>query len=524
MDAWSDIADEYAARVEPFTDSFVYELLNEIAPSRGRGLEDGLRPLRVLDLACGAGALTRTAAARGARVVATDISPGMLRVLRQRLERTPEPGIEEVVEANGLALPPRFANSFDAVASNFGLIFFDDVGAGCASAAACLVPGGTLAFSCWGAPEETEAFQVIKAACARCGIEATKAAPRRIDATVPLLTEFLTQGGLADIRVVGPVQRFLRVADAEAFWLRFSLASPATRRLLASLEPSREAELKAMVLSMLRGRFGDGEVALPASAYFAVGVKPLAASAPPSPPADDDDAVPLGATAFTDRDARWLHDHQERKLLDPRVRVLGVAARDDDGHPSVLLLYPLRQTGPTAATAPAEGGADGVSLEARDDKRCKTKKKWTSAELDPWVNMYWLVHPALCTRIGRLEHLGLVGAYQERLAADPAAKATMAAAHAHYGAARWSLLSPDDRAACEARGLAGVLRDTGVAGLRDTSGAHVKCLHTMTAHRLAQIAAGDLDPSRANVVGQWALDALAAGEDAQAGRVVEPNT
>ena len=57
--------------------------------------------------------------------------------------------------------------------------------------------------------------------------------------------------------------------------------------------------------------------------------------------------MPLGATAFTDRDARWLHDHQERKLLDPRVRVLGVAARDDDGHPSVLLLYPLRQTGPT---------------------------------------------------------------------------------------------------------------------------------------------------------------------------------
>ena len=86
------------------------------------------------------------------------------------------------------------------------------------------------------------------------------------------------------------------------------------------------------------------------------------------------------------------------------------------------------------------------------------------------------------------------------------------------------LAQNDDRAACEARGLAGVLRDTGVAGLRDTSGAHVKCLHTMTAHRLAQIAAGDLDPSRANVVGQWALDALAAGEDAQAKRGVEPNT
>ena len=62
--------------------------------------------------------------------------------------------------------------------------------------------------------------------------------------------------------------------------------------------------------------------------------------------------------------------------------------------------------------------------------------------------------------------------------------------------------------------------DDGARGSR----AHVKCLHTMTAHRLAQIAAGDLDPSRANVVGQWALDALAAGEDAQAKRGVEPNT
>ena len=43
----------------------------------------------------------------------------------------------------------------------------------------------------------------------------------------------------------------------------------------------------------------------------------------------------------------------------------------------------------------------------------------------------------------------------------------------------------------------------------------------MTAHRLAQLSAGDADPSRANVVGQWALDALAAGEDAQAKRGVE---
>ena len=42
MDAWSDIADEYAARVEPFTDSFVAALLDEIAPSQTL---DGVRVL-----------------------------------------------------------------------------------------------------------------------------------------------------------------------------------------------------------------------------------------------------------------------------------------------------------------------------------------------------------------------------------------------------------------------------------------------------------------------------------------------
>ena len=267
QDAWSDIADEYAARVEPFTSSFVGALLDEATGHRA-----SLEGVRLLDLACGAGALSFTAIERGARVVATDAAPGMLRALRSRAAKIPTDGLEAVVEAPGEHLPTEWAGSFDAVVSNFGLIFFDDVGAGCASAASCLAPGGRLALSCWGSPEQTEAFQVIKKACARCGIEASQAAPRRITGTVESLTQLLTDGGgLADVRVVGPVERILRVASAEDFWLRFALAAPATRRLLASLEAAQAERLHAEVLAMLGERFGGGEVALPASAYFAIG-------------------------------------------------------------------------------------------------------------------------------------------------------------------------------------------------------------------------------------------------------------
>ena len=62
MDAWSDIADEYATRVEPFTDSFVAALLDEIAPTTLEGV-------RLLDLACGAGAGRAAMASADARDV-----------------------------------------------------------------------------------------------------------------------------------------------------------------------------------------------------------------------------------------------------------------------------------------------------------------------------------------------------------------------------------------------------------------------------------------------------------------------
>ncbi len=48
-------------------------------------LPDDLRGLRVLDAGCGAGQMTTELAARGAEVVAADISPSLLEIARKRL-------------------------------------------------------------------------------------------------------------------------------------------------------------------------------------------------------------------------------------------------------------------------------------------------------------------------------------------------------------------------------------------------------------------------------------------------------
>lgn len=101
---------------------------------------------RVLDVGCGNGALARAAAARGASVVAVDISAPMIARARERAAAEGLGGVECVL---GDAQVLRFAPEFDAVVSRFGVMFFTDPEAAFANLAGALRPGGRLAFVCW---------------------------------------------------------------------------------------------------------------------------------------------------------------------------------------------------------------------------------------------------------------------------------------------------------------------------------------------------------------------------------------
>lgn len=95
---------------------------------------------RVLDVACGTGALTLAAAERvtpGGVVVGLDANPQMLAVARRK-----HPG-PEWLHGRAEALP--FADAgFDAVLSQFGLMFFDDRVAALREMWRVLRPGGRL--------------------------------------------------------------------------------------------------------------------------------------------------------------------------------------------------------------------------------------------------------------------------------------------------------------------------------------------------------------------------------------------
>jgi SAM-dependent methyltransferase len=115
----------------------------------------------VLDVAAGYGEPSLTAAqvvGPEGRVVATDISAGMLEYGR---ERAAEAGLEQVEfiesDAASLDFPER---SFDAALSRWGIIFEPNGEAALARIRAFLQPGAKMAISSWGSPERVPMLSI----------------------------------------------------------------------------------------------------------------------------------------------------------------------------------------------------------------------------------------------------------------------------------------------------------------------------------------------------------------------------
>ncbi|MCP5199535.1 MAG: methyltransferase domain-containing protein [Gammaproteobacteria bacterium] len=109
---------------------------------------------RVLDVACGTGVVAREAAARvgdDGRVCGLDAAAGMLAVAAQLA-----PGVDWR-EGDACALPYADA-SFDAVTSQFGLMFFPDRARAAAEMLRVLVPGGRFAVAVWDALERSAGY------------------------------------------------------------------------------------------------------------------------------------------------------------------------------------------------------------------------------------------------------------------------------------------------------------------------------------------------------------------------------
>ena len=149
--SWAELSDMLDRLLEPF----VPLVLDEIGPVAGR---------RILDVGCGAGALTLAAAGRGAFGVGVDISAPLVEAARARAERL---GLATAEFLQADAQTHRFeTESFEILISRFGVMFFADPAAAFRNLRSAIRPGGKLACLTWRSAAENDFMTAAERAAA----------------------------------------------------------------------------------------------------------------------------------------------------------------------------------------------------------------------------------------------------------------------------------------------------------------------------------------------------------------------
>jgi ubiquinone/menaquinone biosynthesis C-methylase UbiE len=154
---------------------------------------------RVLDVACGTGVLARALAERvGPRgsVVGLDVNEGMLTVARRVSPRVDW-------RAGAAERLPFDTESFDAVLSQFGLMFFDDRRAAIREMQRVLKPDGRLVVAVWDTLENTPGYAALVALLGRLFGEAVAGSLRApfVLGEPRALAALFAEAGVASARV-----------------------------------------------------------------------------------------------------------------------------------------------------------------------------------------------------------------------------------------------------------------------------------------------------------------------------------
>ena len=251
---------------ETYEAFFVPALFAEWAPRMAEALR--LAPGQtVLDVACGTGVFARTAASRvapGGAVTGLDRNAGMLTAARS--------AAPDIDWREGMAerLPFRDA-AFDAVACQFGLMFFEDRTQALREMWRVLRPGGRLAVAVWGAAEASPGYAAMIALLDRLfGKRAADAlrAPFVLGETADVRAEFAKAGIAAiQIQTIAGRARFPSIAA----WVHTDIKGWTLADMIDDVQFAELREAARTALAPFAR--ADGTVSFAAPAHIASAVK-----------------------------------------------------------------------------------------------------------------------------------------------------------------------------------------------------------------------------------------------------------
>jgi SAM-dependent methyltransferase len=233
---------------------------------------------RVLDIGCGCGATTITAASAahgtelglGGYAVGLDLSGVMLGVAQQLARQAEVRNIGFVRgDAQVRLLRPE---SFDVVISSFGVMFFDDPVAAFSSIAAALRPGARMAFLCWQPDMRNEIFSIPLRAFAE-HVRSPESTASDLFLDPKAITELLGRTGWADMGVralTEPAWMGSDVADVMAY----VSAMRTVRALIAELaDDALTDRVLANIAEQYAARQRPGGIWVTAAAWLVTGCR-----------------------------------------------------------------------------------------------------------------------------------------------------------------------------------------------------------------------------------------------------------
>jgi ubiquinone/menaquinone biosynthesis C-methylase UbiE len=266
--AWDKVAPGYDEFVTP-----TYFGLGTEALRRA-----GLRPgMRLLDVAAGSGAVSLAAARLGARVTAVDVSPVMVEQLSRRARQEALDLEARVMDGHALELED---DSFDIVASEFGVMLFPDLPRGLREMARVTRPGGRVVVVAFGSPARIEflGFFIRAVQAAVPGFTGPPMDPLPLPFQVQdpeKLRLEMVGAGLKDVRVEETSEK-MKYTSGEHYWGWVTNSNPIVGMLLGQLDLKADqiATIKRAADALIRERAaGTGTAVLLSPINIGIGTK-----------------------------------------------------------------------------------------------------------------------------------------------------------------------------------------------------------------------------------------------------------
>jgi SAM-dependent methyltransferase len=208
---------------------------------------------RVLDIATGSGEPALTAAravGQSGRVVAVDMSPGMLAIARERIDAAGLKNVDLVEsDAESLRLD---AHSFDAALCRWGLMFMPDLDGVVRGLHRALKPGGHFATAVWSAAAKVPMLGLARDAIRR--ITGIVPPPNALDpvrlADTSILERALTDAGFRDVTIERLIVTF-EFPSPDAF-ADFRGQIGGTRAALAKMSADVSVKVREAIVASAR--------------------------------------------------------------------------------------------------------------------------------------------------------------------------------------------------------------------------------------------------------------------------------